>query len=271
VNEIDNQGKQDGAIAACGEVWPQDWPVWVREIAEEMASAETLPLDVIPFASRKWVGKMAEQVFCPAILGPGSIDFAEPGARVVGRIVGHHLELMHTLPLLAEKAVKALEEFDGKLRSKLNPKTYARLMKAGAKYEKGWEKIEEVFESTAERKCEIMERAMSTACAQPLEELADYFRGVAEALENRTFNEEGNFQVGGTRYQLYALLLVWWRLVEDFKNSVQLYKFCCLLLGQAKVGDLATFQRLCRRNEIRLGARGKPLSKRKMRRRNRRR
>lgn len=267
VEESVNPEKLDSELNSRGTQWPDDWPAWVRQIADEMARAETLPLDVIPFVSRKWVARMAEQVFLPALLGPGGMDLKEPGARIVGRIIGHQLEVIQTLPMLGEKALKAMEEFDKKLQSKLNAKSYARLLKATAKYTKGEEKLLEVLEGTLERKCEIMKRAMSAACEQPINESAEFFRGVSEALENRIFSEEGKFQIGGTRYQLYALLLMWWRLVEDFKTSSQLYMWCCVLLGQASVGDLATFQRLCRRNEIRLGARGKPLSKRKMRRR----
>jgi hypothetical protein len=269
VDEPTEKEKQAGVTVLRGGCWPDDWPAWVRQIADEMAMAETLPLDVIPFASRTWVGKMAEQVVCPALLGSSSVDTDGPGARVVGRIFGHQLEIMHTMPLLAEKAAKVLDEFDAKLRAKLNPKTYARLIRSSAKYAKGYEKMEEVLESTLERKFEITQRGMCTACEQPITESADFFKGVSEALQHRIYNDEGNFQIGGTRYQLYGLLFMWWRLVEDFKNSVQLYKWCCVMLGQGNVGDLATFQRLCRRNDIRLGARGKPLSKRKMRRRNR--
>lgn len=269
VEESVSLEKPDSEVNSRHTEWPDDWPAWVRQIADEMAKAETLPLDVIPFVSRKWVARMAEQVFVPALLGPGAIDSEEPGARIVGRIIGHQIELIQTLPMLGEKSLKAMEEFDEKLRAKLNAKAYARLLKSTAKYTKGEEKIIEALEGTLERKCEAMKRAMSAACEQPINESGEYFRGVSEALENRIFNEEGKFQIGGTRYQLYSLLLTWWRLVEDFKNSSQLYNWCCVLLGQANVGDLATFQRLCRRNEIRLGARGKPLKKRKMRKRNR--
>ena len=269
VEETVNLVKQDHDVTSRHVEWPDGWPVWVRKVGEEMAAAETLALDVIPFVSRMWVAKMAEQVVCPALLGPGGIELKEPGARIVGRIVGHHLELMHTLPVLEEKAFKAMEELDEKLRSKLNAKAYARLIKSGAKYAKGMEQISEALESTLERKGEIIERAMSMACEQPISESADFFRGVSEALDDRIFNEEGKFQIGGTRYQLYSLLLMWWRLVEDFKTSSQLYRWCCVMLRQPNVGDLATFQRLCRRNDIRLGARGKPLKKRKMRKRNR--
>jgi len=100
-------------------------------------------------------------------------------------------------------------------------------------------------------------------------ESADFSIGLGEARAIKVVGDKGELIVGGYHMKLYLLLVAYWRFVEKFNSSVQLYWWSCRLFGQAAIGDISTFQRLCRRYSIRLGVRGKRISKRPIRRRKR--
>lgn len=66
--------------------------------------------------------------------------------------------------------------------------------------------------------------------------------------------------IGSPRLVFYVVLLLLWPKVEEFRNSAELYKW----LGNTKLsglGDLDTFQRLCREIGLYKGRAGRPRTK----------
>ena len=125
-------------FSASGE-WPAEWPAWVVDSFKKFEAVEPLMFKWIPVESRLWVGKLCSRViadFCPTI---AHADPAVSGSRVLGRAIGHQLECIQMLDESWEKAGKALEEFDARLRQKLHPKVYARLLKRGERYTRDFE------------------------------------------------------------------------------------------------------------------------------------
>jgi hypothetical protein len=91
-------------------------------------------------------------------------------------------------------------------------------------------------------------------------ELADFFAGFAEGLNNSL--EPNGLPVGVcyNRFKLDLLLLALGEHVEECQTTTELYNF---ILGDDKIpppwlGDLDSFQRYCRELGIRLGPRGRP-------------
>ena len=251
-------------LSAPGE-WPTEWPAWVRDSLTKFEAVEPLMLKWIPAASRLWVAKLCEYIIsamCPTI---AKADPAESGPRVLGRAVGHQLECLQLVEESWGKAAQAINEIDERLRQKLNPKVYARLQKKGARYVQDFEKFLTDFETMANAKLTLCNEIQELAQQQSRTESAEFSIGLGEARAVKVVSENGELLIGGYRMKLYLLLVAYWRFVEKFNSSVQLYKWSCFWLGQEQVGDIFTFQRLCRRYSIRLGARGKRISKRRMR------
>ena len=255
-------------LSAPGE-WPAEWPTWVRDSLKKFEAIEPLMFKWIPVASRLWVAKLCTYIiaeFCPTI---AQADPAVSGPRLLGRAVGHQLECLQLLEESWEKAKKEIEDIDERLRQKLHPKVYARLLKKSQRYTEDFEHFLTDFAKIADDKLTLCNEIQALAQQQPRAESADFSIGVGEARASEIVSNKGELIVGGYRMKLYLLLVAFWRFVEKFNSSVQLYRWSCIWLGQAQVGDIFTFQRLCRRYSIRLGVRGKRVSKRRMRRRKR--
>ncbi|MEI6083694.1 MAG: hypothetical protein WCS70_05270 [Verrucomicrobiota bacterium] len=267
--ELTRKDKLEWELLSADGEWPSNWPSWVLESLKKMEVVELPLLKWIPVASRLWVCKIVMRIIsesCPTIR---KADDAVSGARFLGRAVGHQFECLQLLEGACERAGKEIDEHDARLRQKLSPKAYARLEKKGERYVRDLERLAEDFSAVAEKKMALCLEAQALASFQSREESADFAIGMGESRAVRIMNDSGEVLVGGYRMSLYVLLLIFWRLVERFQSSVQLYRWSCLLLGQAQVGDIYSFQRLCRTYSIRLGARGKRVSKRRMRRRKR--
>jgi len=164
-----------------------------------------------------------------------------------------------------EKAEKELEEIEERLRQKLKPIVYARLQKKGERYAKDIANFLIDFAKIADAKLTLCNEIKGLAATQLREESADFDIGLGEARANKVVGDNGELIVGGYQIKLYLLLLAYWRFVEQFNSSVQLYRWSCFWFGQAQIGDIFSFQRFCRRYSIRLGVRGKRVSKRRMR------
>ena len=241
--------------------WPATWPAWVVESFTKFKW--------IPVASRFWVSKLCSFIIAESFPLIKQADSKVSGSRVLGRAVGQQLECLQVLEESWKKAEQTLAEIDARLQQRISPKTYARLQKKGQKYQADLEKLVQDFTAVAEKKLELCNAIQVLAQQQPRAESAEFSIGLGEARANPFAGENGELIVGGYRLKLYLLLLVFWRFVEKFNSSIELYHWSCRWLGKNAVGDIFTFQRLCRSHSIRLGVRGKRVSKRPMRRRKR--
>ena len=263
--ELTTKDKTEWELMSAPGEWPSEWPAWVRDSLTKFEAVEPLMLQWIPVASRLWVAKLCFYIItemCPTI---AKADPAVSGPRVLGRAVGHQLELIQLLDESWEKAEKELEAIDAKLRQRLSPKAYARLLKRGQKYLADLEKLAQDLVAVTEKKLALCNEIQALAFLQPRVESAEFSIGLGEARASKIVGENCELIVGGVRMKLYLLLVAFWRFVEKFNSSLQLYKWSCLWLGKNQVGDIDSFQRLCRRYSIRLGVRGKRVSKRRMR------
>ena len=251
-------------LSALGE-WPAEWPSWVLDSLKKFEAIEPLMLQWIPVASRLWVAKLCSYIIaecCPTI---ASADPTVSGPRFLGRAVGHQLEMMQLLDESWEKAGTELDELNARLKKKLGPKVYARRLKHSEQYTRDLEQFANDLVELMEKKWALCQEIQALALTRPRAESAEFSIGLGEARTAKIVGETGELIVGGYRMKLYLLLVAFWRFVEKFNSSVQLYRWSCFWLGQAQVGDIFSFQRLCRRYSIRLGISGKRVSKRRMR------
>jgi len=263
--ELTAKDKVEWKIFSTPGEWPAAWPAWVRDSFKKFEAIEPLMLKWIPVASRLWVAKVCEYIIaemCPTI---ANADPTVSGPRVLGRAIGHQLECLQLLDESWEKAGKELEEFDARLRQRMSPKAYARLIKRGQKYQADLENLAQDFDTLAEKKLALCNEIQALAQQQSRAESADFSIGLGEARASKVVGDNGELIVGGYHIKFYLLLVVFWRFVEKFNSTIELYKWSCNWLGKNEFGDIFSFQRLCRRYSIRLGVRGKRISKRRMR------
>lgn len=267
--ELTPKDKVEWELLSTDMVWPSVWPVWVSDMLKRMEAVELPALHWIPVDSRLWVAKVCYRIIVSVCSTVAKPDPSISGACFLGRLVGHQLECIQLVDESWAKAEQQIEELNNRVRQKLSAKAYARLIKRGERYQRDFKKFLEVFAELKKKKMALCLEAQAVAARQPREESADFSIGLGEARGCPIVGKQGEPLIGGNRLKLYLLLLIFWRFVEKFNSSVELHRWCERWLGKNEVGEISSFHRLCRSYSIRLGARGKRVSKRRMRRRKR--
>lgn len=250
------------AIPAEADDWQKSWPVWVVDAVRKMEAIETRNSNLLPNPTPPWVVSIGKQLFGVANRSFEKSRFDESGPLFLGRMIGHLIEVAKSLDKVLENFSLKMAEVDAELKRKLHPITYARLLRDAEKNGNEFTRLMEAVDKSLRAKQRVIARTMAIAREQPVQESAEFFQGVSEALAKPTYDQAGKLASKDDSAQLYVLLFFNWRKLRKFNTVTDLYKWACKRLGNDEVGDLDSFKRFCHRHKIQLHPRGRPRKKR---------
>lgn len=126
------------------------------------------------------------------------------------------------------------------LKKKLPEKTPERLRKLLSDAERS---VNEYYP----RVLRTVQRCTALACRQPLRESAQFFTGMARALEKGSLDARGGLVGATTATDFYWILIcIGPRLTNEVRSLAHMHQVCVRLFGQ-RAGDLKTTEKRCER------------------------
>jgi len=247
---------------------PKQWPEWVKNQFDQLRQTEKETETFLPESAPEWTYKMLLEIVKLSFPKMDLTDFASSGPAELGAFCGHHQwleESEYGFEAQLERLEQACQNLDDLLRRKLSAKNYAKLLAAGEKYGADLEAFFDVVEFTLQKKEEIIKQCIQVAEHQPLSEKADFFDLYSKSLQTQTFDVQGLpvfAKFPGTP-QIYTLMIMFWRHVNQLPSTKALHDWLCLLLGEKNIGpyDNGRVKGICKRFGIRLRSRGRPSKK----------
>jgi hypothetical protein len=201
---------------------------WIEQIDAELEKLEEGFYWPVSDDSPEYLKNAERQIAKAAIptakLKPG----AELTARLMGTFVGH--KLAYVKPF-AEGLT---------LAKRLPEKTPERLREVLAEAERS---VNEYYP----RVLRTVERCIALACSQPLREAAQFFSGMARALEKGSLDARGGLAGATTATDFYWILIcIGPRLTNEVRSLAHMHQLCVRWFGQ-RAGDLKTTEKRCER------------------------
>jgi hypothetical protein len=107
-------------------------------------------------------------------------------------------------------------------------------------------------------------RCIAIACRQPLREMAQFFTGMARALEKGSLDARGGLLGASTATDFYWILIcIGPRLTNEVRSVAHMHQLCVRWFGQ-RAGDLKTTEKRCQRIGLSFGRPGRPKKERKV-------
>lgn len=241
---------------------PLSWPQWCRDFSAKMERVESLADRWDPSLGPAWVQNILDQLIKVGLPTLEKTTWREPGPRIIGRMVGHELNLTGVLPAQLAVAEQALGGLKAAIENKLEGEKLREFRCSCKEAAREARKFAEVFVAIRERKDKLIKGVMETAGQRPNHEAKEFFKGVSEAQERPTYNAEGGLTAANSSFPVYMWLVLNWKAVARFKTVPELHRWVVVWLGPAIVPDLESFKRMCRRHKIKLAPPGRPKKKR---------
>jgi hypothetical protein len=101
-------------------------------------------------------------------------------------------------------------------------------------------------------------RCIAIACRQPLREMAQFFLGMARALEKGSLDARGGLVGATTATDFYCIVIcIGPRLTNEVRSLAHMHRLCVRWFGQ-RAGDLKTTEKRCQRIGLSFGRPGRP-------------
>jgi hypothetical protein len=218
---------------------------WLNRIAEEIDKIEcfstewTLPDDGGP----PWVANV-EREFARAMFPVAKLKTSKVlTPRLIGAILGHQCAyavwLMEWLSTQIEAANSPAEE----------SLTEDEVLKA--------EPFHDSFAKWYSALRRLAKLALCSNVDQSYGDMSEFLLAYAAGFAKKP-GERIAGDIGGTTFEIYLFLLMYWRVVEQFKSVSQLHEVLRKVLGENRTGDLKRIEKLCQRIGLHFRKPGRP-------------
>jgi len=103
----------------------------------------------------------------------------------------------------------------------------------------------------------LAKKALCSSVDQSYGDMSDFLLAYAAGFAKKP-GENFKGDVGGTTFEIYLFLLMFWRVVEQFKSVSQLHEVLRKVLGEHRTGDLKRIEKICGRVGLHFRKPGRP-------------
>lgn len=220
---------------------------WLIRIAEKVEVAEKLfpKALVLPEQQPAWVDNV-EQAVGVVLLPVAKIkeikERSDLTPRVFGALVGHMCAMaVWTMEWIASEGDLPPEQV-----GKLSEEEIRRC-----------QEVEHSFGDWYAAMRRVAKFALCASVDQKYEDMSDFLLGYANAFASKpkTFKVG---QMGGTTFEIYLFMMMFWRSVERFGSIHELHSRLGKIFGRYRVGNLRRIEKICERMDLHYRKPGRP-------------
>ena len=271
---LKKDNRQKKKRESVSDVFPKTWPLWVHKGLNWLGQAEKYAIQEFALDDDcpRWVVMMMVEIFRVTGLGVRIEDDQQSGPAFLAAIVGHTEVLLKSATTGISKALEVLEKKDRELRQKILGTLTKHQMAFWVKEQRTKQdeiralkekarRFLDIFSVVGDRKLKICERIVAEAGKlRDQGEKDEFFESYSRARKRKIFNDEGRYHHEKPTHEpvtpstIYALMVMNWRTVDEFKNFGELRAWFEKRFGAGRVGNEDRLKHLCQHHGYNPGA-----------------